>query len=324
MKAKNRFIAFTYAALLAAFTGLLALDTFVLPHGAVEAGGADTTIFTQTVQDTGTTSAENGRISMQSQPASAQADTGITALEQVADTPSYSDENVQITLQTYRVQNTDIYVADVILSSAEYLKTAFADSTFGRNITAKTSEIAAENNAVLAVNGDFCGARDTGTVIRNGILYRDASSGSDIFCLFADGHAEVRSGTESAQELLAAGVWQAWCFGPALLENGRIMVGTGDEVGRAMQSNPRTAIGVVSDLHYVLVVSDGRTSASGGLSLCQLAEFMQGLGVQTAYNLDGGGSSTMVFNGTVVNNPTTSGRKISERSVSDIIYIGRS
>ena len=72
----------------------------------------------------------------------------------------------------------------------------------------------------------------------------------------------------------------------------------------------------------VFVVADGRTSASEGLSLYQLAEFMQTLGVKTAYNLDGGGSSTMVFCGSVVNKPTTNGKTIAERSVSDIVYIG--
>ena len=89
-----------------------------------------------------------------------------------------------------------------------------------------------------------------------------------------------------------------------------------------MADNPRTAIGIVDDLHYVLVVSDGRTSESKGLKLYQLAEFMTSLGVKTAYNLDGGGSSTMVFNGRVINNPTTNGKTIKERSVSDIVYIG--
>ena len=54
----------------------------------------------------------------------------------------------------------------------------------------------------------------------------------------------------------------------------------------------------------------------------EMAEFMQSLGTVTAYNLDGGGSSTMYFNGELVNNPTTSGRSIKERSVSDIVYIG--
>ena len=65
-----------------------------------------------------------------------------------------------------------------------------------------------------------------------------------------------------------------------------------------------------------------RTDESEGLSLYQMAEFLQSLGAETAYNLDGGGSSTMVFNGELVNNPTTSGRSVKERSVSDIVYIG--
>ena len=89
-----------------------------------------------------------------------------------------------------------------------------------------------------------------------------------------------------------------------------------------MSSNPRTAIGIVDELHYLFVVSDGRTNASEGLSLRELAEFMQSLGADIAYNLDGGGSSTMVFNGKVINNPTTNGKSIKERSVSDIVYIG--
>ena len=88
-----------------------------------------------------------------------------------------------------------------------------------------------------------------------------------------------------------------------------------------MQSNPRTAIGIIDDMHYVFVVSDGRTDESEGLSLYALADFMQSLGVQTAYNLDGGGSSTLYFNGQVVNNPSSNGR-IQERKVSDIVYIG--
>ena len=111
-------------------------------------------------------------------------------------------------------------------------------------------------------------------------------------------------------------------FGPALVENGSVSVTEGEEVGKAMASNPRTAIGIIDENHYVFVVADGRTSENEGLSLYELAEFMESLGVQTAYNLDGGGSSTMYFNGEVVNQPTTKGRSIEERRVSDIVYIG--
>ena len=110
-------------------------------------------------------------------------------------------------------------------------------------------------------------------------------------------------------------------FGPALLIDGEIAVSSGEEVGRAMASNPRTAIGIVDDLHYLFVVSDGRTNASEGLSLRELAQVLEELGAKTAYNLDGGGSSTMVFQGQVVNNPTSNGKRITERSVSDIVCI---
>ena len=96
----------------------------------------------------------------------------------------------------------------------------------------------------------------------------------------------------------------------------------GDEVARSMTSNPRTAIGQIGSLHYAFVVTDGRTEESAGLSLVQLADLMLDIGCETAYNLDGGGSSTMVFQGEVVNNPTTNGRTITEREVSDIVYIG--
>lgn len=104
--------------------------------------------------------------------------------------------------------------------------------------------------------------------------------------------------------------------------DGSISVTENEEVGRAKASNPQTAIGIINELHYVFVVSDGRTEESDGLSLYELAEFMQSLGVTTAYNLDGGGSSTMYFNGEIINKPTTGGHHIKERSVSDIVYIG--
>ena len=156
------------------------------------------------------------------------------------------------------------------------------------------------------------------------MVYRDLGiSSTDVLCIYADGHFEItNSGEADAQALVDAGVWQAFSFGPGLVEDGSVTVDEQTEVGRAMASNPRTAIGVIDPLHYVFVVSDGRTDESAGLTLYQLANFMQDLGASTAYNLDGGGSSTMYFQGQVVNNPTTGGSRIKERSVSDIVYIG--
>jgi len=230
-------------------------------------------------------------------------------------------DDYSITVTKYQEYDTAIYVADITVSSAEIIKTALADDTYGKNITAYTSTIASENQAVLAINGDYYGAQESGYVIRNGVAYRETSDGEDILVLYADGSMKVLDSDDvTVQELLDQGVWQAWSFGPGLLSDGEVTVGENTEVSRAMNSNPRTAIGQIDDNHYVFVVSDGRTDESKGLSLYELAEFMENLGCRTAYNLDGGGSSTMYFNGSVVNNPTTNGR-IKERAVSDIVYI---
>ena len=239
---------------------------------------------------------------------------------------SYKDDNISVNLSETTVNNTQVYVADVTLSSSDYLKTAFAQNAYGTNVTAKTSVTAADNNAILAVNGDYYGANSTGYVIRNGVVYRDTvredSSNGDL-AIYKDGSFNVIYEDQiSAEQLVNDGVVNLLAFGPALVENGEIVVNTNTEVGQAMASNPRTAIGIIDENHYIIVVSDGRTSESEGLSLYQLAEVMKSYGVKTAYNLDGGGSSTLYFNGQVINKPTTGGNKISERAVSDIVYIG--
>lgn len=362
-KKKPFLFAVIYGALLAGFTGYVMLDTFVIPKAEdTNAGEMNYSLFENIepqplspAADSSTAQSDSSQadntqhsgksISEQNPGASSKpgrskrsktqtsrndlssdskAESTAAADDASQTYESLSDENISITLNEYYENNTKIYVADVRLSSAQYLKTAFANDTYGKNVTAPTSETAAENNAILAINGDYYGARENGLVIRNGVLYRDnASNDSEILCIYADGHFEIISGGEkTGEELINEGVWQVFTFGPGLIEDGEITVSESDEVGRAMASNPRTAIGIIDELHYVFVVSDGRTSASEGLSLSELAAFMKSLGVQTAYNLDGGGSSTLYYQGEVINNPTTTGRNTKERSVSDIVYIG--
>ena len=239
---------------------------------------------------------------------------------------SYKDDNISINLSETTVNNTQVYVADVTVSSSDYLKTAFAQNSYGTNVTAKTSVTAANNDAILAVNGDYYGANSSGYVIRNGVVYRDTvreNSNNGDLAIYKDGSFKIIYEDQiSADQLVKDGVVNLLAFGPALVENGEIAVGKNQEVGQAMASNPRTAIGIIDENHYIIVVSDGRTSESEGLSLYQLAEVMKSYGAKTAYNLDGGGSSTLYFNGQVINKPTTGGNKISERAVSDIVYIG--
>lgn len=322
---KKHLWAICFSVVLVAFSTYIALDTFVISSAYNNnATSMNTSMFSTIRESAGddnktVTQSTDSLSSNSNTESGSQSETSSKSDNSDAD---YSDDNITIKMTEYYENNTKIYVADVTVSSAEYLKTAFASDTYGKNVTDTTSSIAKSNNAILAINGDYYGVQQSGYVIRNGIVYRDTAKDSDVLCIYANGTMEVVSDSEyTADELVKKGVWQAFTFGPALVENSTVTVGENDEVGRAMASNPRTAIGMIDTNHFVFVVSDGRTSESSGLSLYELGQFMQKLGVKTAYNLDGGGSSTMYFNGQVVNNPTTNGR-IKERGVSDIVYIG--
>ena len=240
---------------------------------------------------------------------------------------SYDDGFIQIEISTMRTLDTNIYIADVGIIDPSCIRTALAGGAFGRNLTETTSAIAERNNAIFAVNGDYYGFRDTGYVMRNGYLYRSVPAKDpeqEDLVLYENGSIEIlREADVTAEQIKESGASDIFSFGPGLVADGEISVSENDEVERAQVTNPRTAIGLLSPLHYLFVVSDGRTDESKGLSLYELAGLMKDLGCVTAYNLDGGGSSTMWFNGRVLNHPTTFGDKISERSVSDIVYIGK-
>ncbi len=278
-----------------------------------------------TTDNTGTSEQDGTDNSSVSGTDSDLANTTIESEPVITDT-SYLDDHISITITTMVEYDTQIYVADVVLSDASYLKTGLAGGSFGRNIKDTTSNIAEECDAILAINGDYYGFRDRGYVMRNGFLYRSSvqdDETSEDLVIYEDGSMEIVTESRTdAQTLVDRGAVQIFSFGPGLVEDGNLAVNEGSEVDQSMQSNPRTAIGEIEPLHYILLVSDGRTDESAGLTLLELAQVMQDLGCQTAYNLDGGGSSTMWFMGEVINHPVSGKRHSSERSISDIVYIG--
>jgi exopolysaccharide biosynthesis protein len=296
-----------------------ALDRFVVQHveisdvSAYEASQAGTTTATSAGTSTGTT-------------ANTSSATAVTS-----DT-SYVSDSSNIIISTLTTGSGDstvtYYVADVVLDDATTLKSAFANDSFGENITETTSAISEANNAVFAINGDYYGFRDTGIVIRNGVVFRDEGARQGL-AFYRDGTVKVYDETATtAEQLVADGVWNTLSFGPSLLDNGEVAGGIEDvEVdtnfgNHSIQGEqPRTAVGIIDENHLVFVVVDGRSPGySAGVTMTGLAEIMQGLGATTAYNIDGGGSSTMYFNGSLVNNPLGENK---ERGTSDILYIGQ-
>jgi exopolysaccharide biosynthesis protein len=337
MKRKNRrkpmrrtLWAICFSLFLAGYSAWTLLSAFVLPSNVISAAELGASASANGYADasagsSGDTSADGE--SSDSSGTAASADTSASASDEdtvITDT-SYEADGISISITAKTVDNTKVYIADIVLDDPSRLLSGLADGSFGRNVSEKTSDIADEVGAILAINGDYYGFRDSGYVMRNGYLYRstqsDESDQEDLV-IYEDGVMQIiRESEVSAEELQEDGAVQIYSFGPGLVEDGEVTVQEGDEVDQAMQSNPRTAIGMIETGHYVMVVADGRTSESKGLSLSALAEVMQELGCTTAYNLDGGGSTTMYFNGKVINNPTTNGKTIRERNVSDIVYV---
>ncbi|TGE71761.1 phosphodiester glycosidase family protein [Weissella confusa] len=287
------------SAILTVYTSFTLVDTFMLQHSGTAIATSTQTVKTTAKKDSST----------------------------VKKTATYyEDSHMSINVTTERVDGTTVYVADITVDDPSLLQTALANNTYGRNYTEKTSSMASEHNAIFTINGDYYGFRDTGYVVRNGTLYRDTvATDTDALVIDSDGNMKsVNQSDETASELLKNGAQQVLSFGPTLVENGKVTVSEDAEVGQSQASNPRTAIGQVGKNHYVVVVSDGRTSESTGLSLYQLANVMKSHGATYAYNLDGGGSSTMVLNGKVINNPVGGSGQSSERAVSDMLYFGYS
>ncbi len=286
-----------------------ALDRFLIPH--VE------------ISDVSAYEAQNSTVVVGD-------DTDELSSEVVVTDTTYASDDASISISTVVTGSGDstvtYYVADVVLSDATVLRSAFAQDSYGENIVETTSEIAEAHDAIFAINGDYYGFRDTGILIRNGVVYRDAGAREGL-AFYLDGSVKVYDETTTtAADLVADGAWNTLSFGPAIVAGGVVVDGIESvEVdtnfgNHSIQGDqPRTAVGVIDDNHLVFVVVDGRSPGySEGVTLTELADIMISLGATTAYNLDGGGSSTMVFNGELVNNPLG---KETERGTSDILYV---
>jgi len=257
--------ALLYGTCLVLATALVLLDTFVLPSSIAQVQESQAS--QSSSSNSGTSAGESGTYTA----------------------TSYEDGSISISLKETYEYDTQIYIVDIQLSDISQLKTALAENTYGRNIKETTSEMAEEHSAILAINGDYYGFRNSGYVLRNGTLYRNTSGGNQDLAILSDGTFQiVDEDTTSAESLLNEGALQVLSFGPALVNDGEIAVSQNTEVEQAKTSNPRTAIGMISPLHYVIIVSDGRTSKSEGLSLYQLAGLFKEEGCTVAYNLDGG------------------------------------
>ena len=225
---------------------------------------------------------------------------------------SYSSPDISITVSEVNEGNLTYYLADIYVRDITCFRTALANDTYGSGFRDSIEDLAALNSALLAVNGDYYGNTSEGVVIRNGIIYRANPTDCDVCVLYYDGTLEVIPGSSfSVEDAIEDGAWQAWTFGPALLDTDGSVLTSFASTGRIISANPRTAIGYYEPGHYCMVVVDGR-GESAGITLPDLSQLFYDLGCTAAYNLDGGNSSIMVWNNGILNDPSGGGRESSD------------
>ena len=266
-----------------------------------------------------------GRSDFQPEPGESLCDTSYLldeGQEPVITNSSYQSENVYIDITLNRVYNTDVYVADIRIRSLDSFRRGLANKW--KNGTAKISKIAENHGAILAMTSDSAENLDMGWVIMNGeTLRRTKNRKRDLCVLYTNGEMAVIPAAELKHEEIAAlaeagEIWQTFLFGPSLLDkDGHAFSEIKSSIGI---QNPRSVIGYYEPGHYCFVQVDGRRTPSQaepgkknkGMTLTELSRFMESLGCKAAYNLDGGQSSVMFFNGKIHSTPQNGSRRLGD------------
>ena len=180
--------------------------------------------------------------------------------------------------------------------------------------------------AVLGITGDNliqAEVNDKGILMRNGKVYSE-NQAQDILAFYPDDLTIkiYKPKTISVEELKEQGVLNTFSFGPTLLNNGvRDLSSRRSMLGR---QNPRTGIGMVEPGHFIAITVDGRQNKySVGMTIEELTQMFYLLGCQTAYNLDGGASTAMIFMGECLNQHTGTGSDV-QRPWTDGLFWGKS
>ncbi len=232
-----------------------------------------------------------------------------------------------MTVERVRVGDSTFNVARIRIADPTQLRTGLANERATR--TNKISTMARNQNAVVAIGGDYFSDAKNGYIVRQYTTFRRSPKNVYDMLLVDDQgnfHIILRSDPEELRTLLTTeGLTfpNAFHFGPALIKDGELLsspqyyVDNGNKYNIRNTHEPRCAIAQMGPLEYMFVVVDGRRNDSDGCSTDELAAWMHAQGCQQAYNLDGGNSALMWFGGENYSDKTVKG----ERSVSDIIYI---
>ncbi len=246
--------------------------------------------------------------------------------EPILDGWSYRDDSMSISIEKFTVYETygpvqTYYVADIYVQNVTLIRTEAARGDFAHGYGRLVEEIATDVGAIVAIGGDNYYGFEDSFIFRNGQQYRRTfTEKADLCILYRDGRMETPEwGSYSFKSISESDPWQVWSFGPRLLNED----GTPRTILHSLSAgNPRAAIGYFEPGHYCFVIVDGRQIVDGkdghseGMTLTELSRLMADLGCKAAYNLDGGGTAKIWWNGAIISSSSNARRK-----TSDIIYL---
>ncbi len=238
---------------------------------------------------------------------------------------SYTSPEVSVTIETIVTgegrQKITYYVADVYVAAIDNFKTYTPHGQMIYFDTQEAEEMAADSNAILAMSGDFLTYQKNGFLVRNGEAYAANRNFAPICVLYPDGTMETyAAGKYRVDEILSRDPVHVWSFGPALLDESGAPLTKFDVSTAVGYPNPRCGIGYYEPGHYCFVTVDGRQdNHSKGMLLGELAQVFADRGCKVAYNLDGGGTSVMLFDGDRISKQSNG-----QRALGDILLITES
>ncbi|MGH2623464.1 MAG: phosphodiester glycosidase family protein, partial [Sphingobacterium sp.] len=193
----------------------------------------------------------------------------------------------------------------------------------------KTSAAATQSNALIAFNGSFFNTSVGGSTVffkYDNVIQNQTANG---FTPYRENGALVIDAAGKPNIILKPSAGWSSIADPVALAGGPLLIQNGDELSQLnvdfnTARHPRTAVGITEDQRMIVVVVDGRSSQSQGLSIPQLSSLMKALGCVSAINYDGGGSSTAWVTGEgVTNYPSDNGKfdHEGERAVATVFTI---
>lgn len=212
---------------------------------------------------------------------------------------TYSSATLNITLRRKTLHGIPYWVAHIKTAKASQLKSALSYGTYG-GTRQTTSSAISSNKGIIGINGsafDYGSGKPSplGMCIKNGTIYGDYATSYSVMAVKKDGTIYTPPQGLSGKDLLKTGVKDTYNFGPVLIKDGEPQLPWAE----TEKYYPRTAVGMVKPNEYVLLVTD--TGDYSGLNHWDMVKIFQSYNCKYAYNLDGGGSSTLYYNGKVMN-----------------------